>query len=68
MINITHLRIKPLTLASGHGRYTTATPERTLRWGMAVPYSHYKPVTVSLPKLFHNGRFNSETAVWRFQN
>jgi hypothetical protein len=29
MINATHLiRIKPLALASGHGRYTTATPER----------------------------------------
>jgi hypothetical protein len=29
MINITHLRIKPLALASGHGRYITVTPERT---------------------------------------
>jgi hypothetical protein len=25
-----HTRIKPLTLASGHGRYITVTPERTL--------------------------------------
>jgi hypothetical protein len=24
-----HTRIKPLVLASGHGRYITATPERT---------------------------------------
>ena len=30
MINTTHLRTKPLTLASGHGRYITVTPERTL--------------------------------------
>jgi hypothetical protein len=25
-----HTRIKPLALASGHGRYITVTPERTL--------------------------------------
>jgi hypothetical protein len=25
-----HTRIKPLALASGHGRYMTVTPERTL--------------------------------------
>ena len=25
-----HTRIKPLALASGHGRYTTVTPEREL--------------------------------------
>jgi hypothetical protein len=25
-----HTRIKPLALASGHGRYVTATPERAL--------------------------------------
>jgi hypothetical protein len=25
-----HTRIKPLALASGHGRYKTVTPERTL--------------------------------------
>jgi hypothetical protein len=30
MINVTHFRIKPLTLASGHGRYMAVTPERTL--------------------------------------
>jgi hypothetical protein len=30
VINITHLRIKPLTLASGHGRYITVTSKRTL--------------------------------------
>jgi hypothetical protein len=29
VINITHLRIKPSTLASGHGRYITVAPERT---------------------------------------
>ena len=31
---------------------------------MAVTYSRYKFVTVSLPKRFRNGRFNSETATW----
>jgi hypothetical protein len=30
---------------------------------MAVTYSRYKFVTVSLPKRFRNGRFTSETAV-----
>ena len=30
---------------------------------MAVAYSRYKFVTVSLPKRFRNGRFTSETAV-----
>jgi hypothetical protein len=31
MINITHfIRIKPLALASGHGRYITAISELTL--------------------------------------
>jgi hypothetical protein len=47
----THFRIKPLALASGHGRYIT------------VAYCRYKFITVSLPKRFRNGRFNSETAV-----
>jgi hypothetical protein len=27
---ITHLRIKPLALTNGHGRYIIVTPERTL--------------------------------------
>jgi hypothetical protein len=30
MINITHLRIKPLALASDHDRYIAVTPKRTL--------------------------------------
>ena len=34
---------------------------------MAVTYNRYKFVTVSLPKRLRNGRFNSETAVRRFQ-
>jgi hypothetical protein len=34
---------------------------------MAVTYSRYKFVTVSLPKRLRNGRFTSETAVLRFQ-
>jgi hypothetical protein len=63
MINITHLRIKPLPLTNGHGRYITGNG----RWGMAVLYGRYKFVTVSLPKRLRNGRFTSETAVRRFQ-
>jgi hypothetical protein len=63
-----HTRMEPLALASGHGRCMTVAPERTLfRWGMAVIYSGYKSVTVSLPKRFPNGRFTSETAARRFQ-
>jgi hypothetical protein len=35
-----HTRIKPLALASGHGRYTTVTPERTIvsvgKWPLNV--------------------------------
>jgi hypothetical protein len=31
---------------------------------MAVAYSRYKFVTISLPKRFPNGRFTSETATW----
>jgi hypothetical protein len=31
-----HTRIKPLALASGHGRYTTVTPERTLGNGRCI--------------------------------
>jgi hypothetical protein len=33
-----------------------------VRWGMAVTYGRYRFVTVSPPKRFRNGRFNSETA------
>jgi hypothetical protein len=65
MINITHLRIKPLALARGHGRYITVTPERTFvsvgEWPL---HSRYKFLTVSLPKRFLNGRLTSETATW----
>ena len=63
-----HTRIKPLAFTSGHGRYITVTPEQTLmsvcRWGMAVTYSRYKFVNVSIPKRLCNGRFTSETATW----
>jgi hypothetical protein len=34
---------------------------------MAVAYGRYKVVTVSRPKRLRNGRFTSESAVWRFQ-
>jgi hypothetical protein len=40
-----HIRIKPLTFASGHGRYITATPERALlsvgEWPLHI-YNRYK--------------------------
>jgi hypothetical protein len=35
---------------------------------MAVKYDRYEFVTVSLPQRLRDGRFTSETAVWRFQN
>jgi hypothetical protein len=45
MINITHLRIKPLPLANGHGRYITVTPERTLvsveEWPLHITVINY---------------------------
>jgi hypothetical protein len=31
---------------------------------MAVTYSRYEFVAVSLPNRFRNGRFTSETATW----
>jgi hypothetical protein len=45
-----------------HNRYTRT--DNFIHWEIAVTYSHYKSVTVSLPKRFRNGRFNSETATW----
>ena len=61
-----HTRIKPLALASGHGRYGTWPLSYTrtgsfVRWRMAVTYNRYKFVTVSLLKRLRNGRFTSET-------
>jgi hypothetical protein len=44
-----------------HDRYTRT--DTFFRWGMAVTYSRYKFVAVSLPKRLRNGRFTS----WRFQ-
>jgi hypothetical protein len=63
MINITHLRIKPLALASGHGRHMTVSPERALLsvGEMAVTHDGYKFVTVLLLKPPCGG-FRSETA------
>jgi hypothetical protein len=62
-----HTRIKPLALTCDHGRYITATPERTLasvgEWPLNI-YSRYEFVTVSLLKRLHNGGFISETATW----
>jgi hypothetical protein len=65
MINITHLRIKPLTLASGqrprllplplHNRYPGTPVRRTgtcVRWEMAVAYNR------SAVNLYYN-RFTS---------
>ena len=46
----TRILIKPLALASGHGRHIAVKLERTLfRWRMAVICSRFKIVTVSLP-------------------
>ena len=56
----TRIFIKPLTLANGHGHYTTVTPERT---PVSVGNGRY----VLLLKRLRNGRFTSETAVRRFQ-
>jgi hypothetical protein len=44
-----HTRIKPLVLASGHGRYTTVTPERALGSVGECPLH----VTVANVKPFH---------------
>ena len=59
-----HTRIKPLALASGHGRYITVTPERALvsvgEWPLHIAV---KFLTVSLPKP-PSGGFGSETAIW----
>jgi hypothetical protein len=67
--------MKLLTLANGHGRYITATPERTLFsvGGMAITLNRYKCVVVSILKRLRNGRctseppcggFGSKTATW----
>jgi hypothetical protein len=56
-----------LALASGHGRYKTATPERTIFSVGERPLhtlNRYKFVTVSILKRLRNGRFASETATW----
>ena len=59
-----HTRIKPLALASGHGRYITVTPKRALvsvgEWPLHLAV---KFLTVSLPKP-PSGGFGSETAIW----
>jgi hypothetical protein len=40
-----HTRIKPLALASGHGRYITVTPERKLvsveEWPLHIAVMHF---------------------------
>jgi hypothetical protein len=44
-----HTRIKPLALASGHGRYMTVTPERTLfsvgEWPLHVAVINFNRCT-----------------------
>jgi hypothetical protein len=66
--NHSDTRIKPLPFSNGHGRYTTATPERRtetcVRWGMAAACGRYKILTVSLLKRLRDGCFASETATW----
>jgi hypothetical protein len=58
-------RIKPLALASSHGRHTRA--EFFSVGGMAAAYSRYKFIAASLLERLRNGHFNSETAVRRLQ-
>jgi hypothetical protein len=58
MINNSFLRIKPLALASGHGRYITITPERTFLSGGEWPL-HIAVINLC-PFHFRNG---FETAV-----
>ena len=63
-----HTRIRPLALASGHGRYRyiTVTPEwapvSVGEWPLLY-CNRYKFVTVSLMKRPRNVRVNTETAV-----
>jgi hypothetical protein len=61
-----HTRIKPLALASGHGRCTTTVSEWTLvsvgEWPLNIAVIIF--LAVSLPKRFRNGRLTSETATW----
>jgi hypothetical protein len=45
-----------------HDRYTRT--DNFFRSVMAVIFSRYKFVTVSLPKRLRNGSFTSETATW----
>jgi hypothetical protein len=75
MINITHLRIKPLALTNGHGLYMAVTPERALASGGEC-LLHILPLKFC-PVHFQNGRvtavsllkppfggFRSETVIW----
>ena len=50
----------------GRGRVSTrcSRTDICVHWGMAVTYSCYKFVTISLLKRFRNVRFSSETATW----
>jgi hypothetical protein len=71
-------RIKPLTLTNDHGRYIAVTPVRTLasvgECPLYVIHVFGRFFSVNFwsfhfrnPKPPCNGRFNSETAVRRFQ-
>ena len=67
---ITHFKNKTVGFGQRpqplHDCYTRT--DTFVRWEMAATCSRCKFVTVALPKRFRNGRFTSETAVWRFQN
>ena len=66
LVKHSHTRIKPLAVGFGqrprplHSRYRYTRTGTCVRWGMAIAYSRYKFVTVSLPKRFRNGRFTSK--------
>jgi hypothetical protein len=69
MTNNPFLRIKPLALASSHGRYMAAG-----EWPLHIIlyYNRYKPVTVSLLNRWRgaypgSGDLTFENAVRRFQ-
>jgi hypothetical protein len=62
-----HTRIKPLALASDHGRYITVTPQRTPvsveEWPSHVDVIGYEFVTASLPKRLQER--NNQPRLWR---
>jgi hypothetical protein len=69
-IKDSHTRIKPLALASDHGRYITVTPEQTLfsvgEWPLHIAVKNLLPFFVTAVSILKPpcGGFRSETATW----